>query len=382
MKPTTTPVSASPVHPAPRPEHRWLRLTMACFWVSIPASPEHAGKGASNRTARMTSAGRVLAAGVFFCLQLLFLNPLMAQSSAADKARAGELRLSCTAQVGAGPEMVLIAVGDFQMGSPKDEIGRYDDETPRHPVAISKPFAIGRCEVTVGEFRRFVEASGYLTSAERGLGCRRLDKASGQWKENPTLSWRLPGFIPYDDQHPVVCVSWEDAQAYIAWLNHELGLPTNSYRLPSEAEWEYAARAGTDTAYFWGDSNAEQCAFANGRDQAAKASSSEFFDKNSTFADCSDGFDFTAPVASFKPNGFGLFDTTGNVLEWVQDCYHDSYKGAPGDGRAWQEDGCENRVLRGGSWINKPSILRSAYRGWFRPVETDSISGFRLARTL
>ncbi|WP_197471868.1 MULTISPECIES: formylglycine-generating enzyme family protein [Methylomonas] len=330
----------------------------------------------------------MLAAGAFF-LPLLFATPLLAEQSAirqasaqppTDKSLSAELGSVCNPRADTGPEMVLIAAGDFKMGSPEGEAGRYDDESPQHAVTISRPFALGRCEVTVGEFRRFVEATAYKTSAERGAGCRSLDKTTNSWKENPALNWRNPGFAPYDERHPVVCVSWDDAQAYIAWLNRELGLPANTYRLPSEAEWEYAARAGSDTAYFWGD--AEQCGFANGADQTTKQSNSDLIDKAWTFADCSDGFAFTAPVASLQANGFGLFDTTGNAVEWVQDCWHDKYDGAPKDGSAWEPGTCEQRALRGGSWLYRPSNLRSAYRGRGRPDEANDGTGFRLARTL
>ncbi|OAI13513.1 hypothetical protein A1355_13485 [Methylomonas koyamae] len=322
-------------------------------------------------------------------MPLLFATPLLAEQSAirqasaqppTDKSLSAELGSVCNPRADTGPEMVLIAAGDFKMGSPEGEAGRYDDESPQHAVTISRPFALGRCEVTVGEFRRFVEATAYKTSAERGAGCRSLDKTTNSWKENPALNWRNPGFAPYDERHPVVCVSWDDAQAYIAWLNRELGLPANTYRLPSEAEWEYAARAGSDTAYFWGD--AEQCGFANGADQTTKQSNSDLIDKAWTFADCSDGFAFTAPVASLQANGFGLFDTTGNAVEWVQDCWHDKYDGAPKDGSAWEPGTCEQRALRGGSWLYRPSNLRSAYRGRGRPDEANDGTGFRLARTL
>lgn len=389
MKPTTTPVFASPVHPTPGPGRRRSRLTAVCLWVSIPASPEHAGKGASNRTARMSGVGRVLAAGAFFLTGISLPSPVSAGNQAESspvvtttpaKEKNAELRSACLNQAGAGPEMVLIAAGDFQMGSPKDETGRYDDESPLHPVAIAKPFAIGRCEVTVGEFRRFVEATGYRSSAERGVGCYKYNAASKKAEADSVLNWRQPGFMSYDDRHPVVCVSWDDAQAYIAWLNRQLGLPPNTYRLPSEAEWEYAARAASQAPYFWGDG--EQCGYTNGLDQTARQAGNRFFDKNWDYAECSDGFVFTAPVASLQPNGFGLYDTAGNVWEWIQDCYHDSYEGAPGDGSAWQQEGCDMRSLRGGGWYGRPSILRSAIRSWNRPDDSDFNSGFRLARTL
>ncbi|WP_367154611.1 formylglycine-generating enzyme family protein [Methylomonas sp. HYX-M1] len=332
-------------------------------------------------------AGKFTAAGAFFCAALLAALPVGADKlpqtlPAADAGQPPEKSAEmpkCVNQADAGPEMVLIAGGTFDMGSPNDEAGHYSDET-RHSVTIKIPYAIGRCEVTVGEFKRFVAATGYPTSAEKGEGCYRWNVAANKAKQDKNLNWRNPGFKPYDDSHPVVCVSWDDAQAYIQWLNTDLGLPAGTYRLPSEAEWEYAARAGTQTAYFWGA--AEPCGFANGADQTAKQTDSEFIGKNWTFAACSDGYAFTAPVGRFQPNGFGLYDTAGNAWEWVQDCYHDDYQGGDSDGRAKPEDQCEKRALRGGSWSDEPSYLRSAIRYWFRPDVADINTGFRLARTL
>jgi len=385
MKRTTTPVFGSPVHPNPGPERRRSRPAVACLWVSIPASPEHARTGASNRTARKSGAGRALAAGAFFCAALLVAWPTWAGQESTPAASAGPLpemsveMPKCVNQADAGPEMVLIAGGTFQMGSPQDEAGRDSDEA-EHTVTIGKPYAIGRCEVTRGEFSRFVAATGYRTSAEKGEGCKRWNAAANQVEQDKNLNWRNPGSKPYDDSHPVVCVSWDDAQEYIKWLNADLGLPAGTYRLPSEAEWEYAARAGSQTAYFWGA--AQPCGFANGADQTAQQTDSELIGKNWTFAACSDGYAFTAPVGRFLPNGFGLYDTAGNAWEWVQDCYHDNYQGAPGDGSAWQQKDCKLRALRGGSWDSGPSSLRSANRNRSRPDGAVDSTGFRLARTL
>jgi len=333
--------------------------------------------------------GKFTAAGAFFCAALLAALPVGADKvpesvPAADAGQPPEKAADmpkCVNQADAGPEMLLIAAGTFDMGSPEDEAGRASDET-RHAVTIKIPYAIGRCEVTVGEFSRFVAATGYPTSAEQGKGCYRWNAAASQAEQDKNLNWRNPGFKPYDDSHPVVCVSWDDAQAYIQWLNTDLGLPAGTYRLPSEAEWEYAARAGRQTGYFWRAADSEQCRFANGADQTAQQTDSEFIGKNWRFADCSDGYAFTAPVGRFQPNGFGLYDTAGNAWEWVQDCYHDDYQGGDSDGRAKQEDNCEMRALRGGSWNNTPSSLRSAYRGRDRPDDASNVTGFRLARTL
>jgi formylglycine-generating enzyme required for sulfatase activity len=273
------------------------------------------------------------------------------------------------------PEMVVIPAGAFRMGSPEGEDGRFPSEGPQHTVRIGKAFAMGRTEVTVGEFRRFVEASGYRTSAERDAeqGCYAWDKSDKKWGWRSGRSWREPGY-PQDERHPVVCASWEDARAYVQWLGKETG---RGYRLPTEAEWEYAARAGMQTARFWGDAPDEACQYANVADQTAKKTYPDW-----TIHDCTDGYAQTAPVGRFQPNGFGLYDMLGNVWEWVQDCYHGSYAGAPADGSVWEGGKCEARVLRGGSWDNRPQLVRSAIRNRNAPSERDDDNGFRIARTL
>ena len=162
----------------------------------------------------------------------------------------------------------------------------------------------------------------------------------------------------------MINVSWDDAWRYADWLTDQTG---EEYRLPSEAEWEYVARAGTETAWYWGDSESEQCRYANGRDDSVS---------------CSDGYENMAPVGSFQPNGFRLYDVLGNAWEWVDDCWNRDYEGAPFDGSAWYGGDCSDRVLRGGSWNIQPDNLRSAYRGWFQAGVRRRYNGFRLARTI
>ena len=264
------------------------------------------------------------------------------------------------------PEMVVIPAGSFQMGSPDDEEGRYADEGPQHRVTLDAPFALGKYEVTRGQFSRFVAATGH-----EAKGCRYWDGDSVE--NDPNRSWRDPGY-EQSNNHPVACVSWEDAQAYIDWLRKESG---ENYRLPSEAEWEYAARAGTMTRYFWGDDADEGCSFANGGDEKLKEATGW-----THVLACNDGFYGTAPVGSFRSNAFDLYDISGNVWEWIEDLYHESYDGAPSDGSPWVEGNNSARVLRGGSWDDEPRLLRSAYRVWDEPGYRDFISGFRVARTL
>ena len=183
-----------------------------------------------------------------------------------------------------------------------------------------------------------------------------------------------PGFAQ-SGSHPAVCLSWGDAKAYVAWLTRKTG---KTYRLLTQAEWEYAARAGTTSRYFFGDDDRDLWRYGNGADQTAKSKIAG--SENWPFAPCSDGYAYTAPAGSFLPNAFGLYDVHGNAGQWLEDCYHDSYVGAPSDGSAWTSGDCRNRVLRGGSWT--PISPRAAFRGRSFPHDRYNNFGFRLARTL
>lgn len=271
------------------------------------------------------------------------------------------------------PEMVVVPSGSFLMGSGAPE--RYlanaaglsveitAHESPQHAVQVTS-FAAGRYAVTKAEFAAFVRSSGYRTEAEQGDGC--WIRAGKEWKKDPANNWRNAGFTQQDD-HPVVCVSWNDAQAYVQWLNRMSG---QNYRLLSEAEREYAARAGTQTAFWWGDSIT-----------SAQAN----YDGNFSYNGSPKGQyrQATVPVNSFRANPFGLYNMHGNAWEWTQDCWHNTYTGAPTDGSAWMT-GCigDYRVLRGGSWTESPEHSRSANRQWAIPAVRISLNGFRLARTL
>ncbi|MCB1777533.1 MAG: SUMF1/EgtB/PvdO family nonheme iron enzyme [Candidatus Competibacteraceae bacterium] len=240
-----------------------------------------------------------------------------------------------------GPEMVVIPAGKFLMGSsPENEWARQVSEGPQRLVAFAQPFAMGRYAVTFEEYDRFCTATGRGKPSNNGWGRGR---------------------------RPAINVSWEDAVAYCAWLSHETRAP---YRLPSEAEWEYAARAGTTTAFWWG----------NEIDPTRANYDSRFVHQNSARGTYRQK---TVPVDDFQPNPFGLYQVHGNVWEWVQDSWHDHYQGAPTDGSAWEKSSVGGlRVLRGGSWFNAPKWLRSATRGRFNPRFRGDIRGFRLARTL
>ena len=272
------------------------------------------------------------------------------------------------------PEMVVIPAGEFRMGSPSSEDGRGDWEGPQHQVTL-KSFALGLFEVTRAEYAAFVSATGHPD----GDRCRTDDgRGNWEWRWRNGASWRDPKFRQGDD-HPVVCVSWEDAQSYVGWLSRETG---ERYRLASAAEWEYAARAGTSTSWYWGNSVVGQCVHANGGDFSLRRQYRRVEGFGSP-ASCDDGMAYTAPVGSYEANAFGLFDMPGNVWEWVEDCWHGSYREAPSDGTAWVRDGdCGRRVLRGGSWARDPYRLRSAHYATEPVGDRIGHNGFRVARAL
>jgi formylglycine-generating enzyme required for sulfatase activity len=233
------------------------------------------------------------------------------------------------------PEMIVIPAGNFRMGSPATEKGRQYDEGPQHEVVLPRSFAVSRFVVTFADWDACVSVGG----------CPQEGRATD-------VGWGR-------GTRPVIFVSWDDAQAYVAWLSRMTG---KAYRLLSEAEWEYAARAGSTTAYFWGEEIGKNNASCNG---------------------CGSQWDNrqTSSVESFKPNDFGLHDMAGNVWQWVQDC-DGNYDGAPNDGSAWISGDCGFRVIRGGSWYANPEQLRSAKRGRLTPDHRLNNLGFRVGRTL
>jgi formylglycine-generating enzyme required for sulfatase activity len=266
------------------------------------------------------------------------------------------------------PTMVVIPPGKFQMGSPESEEGRDSDEGPQHQVTIRTIFATGKFEVTRGEYEAFVEATGHKS----GNSCYVF--VNGKQVDRAGLSFKSSG-IKQTDEHPVVCVSWSDAMAYVDWLSKKTG---GIYRLLSEAEWEYAARAGSSSPYSFGYKVAQLCEYANTLDRTAKKT----IRLPASYDSCSDGYAFTAPVGSFMANDFGLQDMHGNVWEIVEDCYHDTYYQAPDDGSAWKSGSCDEIALRGGSWANSRLGVRSAERGMQKPSARGYFVGFRVARTL
>ncbi|MDX2222677.1 MAG: SUMF1/EgtB/PvdO family nonheme iron enzyme [Rhodospirillaceae bacterium] len=267
------------------------------------------------------------------------------------------------------PEMATVPAGSFVMGSPDSEAERDADESPARAVTFARPFALSRFEITRGQYAAFVRATGHVT----GTGCSVWSDT--KWEVRADASWQAPGFAQ-DDTHPVVCVSWHDATAYAAWLAARTGKP---YRLPSEAEWEYAARGGTRTAYFSGNDPHAICAHDNGHDLTSKRVHTGM---PWPPVNCDDGFAETAPAGSFPGNPFGVHDVHGNVWEWLADCYADSYAGAPTDGRAVDAPGCMQRVYRGGGWSVERRGRRAANRGRYDPAQRYGQLGIRVALDL
>jgi formylglycine-generating enzyme required for sulfatase activity len=293
-------------------------------------------------------------------LCLVFL--LIAAARVASSAASAEGHVPSFRDCSECPEMVPVPGGDFVMGSPVSERGRFDSEGPQHRVSV-RQFALGTYDVTIREFSIFLGETGYQPAP--------CDPIAG-------LSWTFRGrgvaVAPGSalEQEPATCLNWYDAKAYIAWLNSKVPkLQTShsggAYRLPTEAEWEYAARAGTKTARWWGNSVGQGQANCNG---------------------CGSEFDgiLIAPAGSFRANAFGLYDMLGNVWQWTEDCWNENYVGAPADGVAWERGDCTKRVLRGGSWSNLPEFVRSASRSKADSAGGDfdysNYAGFRVARTL
>ena len=310
-------------------------------------------------------------------LTLAALQPAMAAHGAdfpASAAQADRAAGTVFRDCADCPEMVVIPAGRFLMGAARGEEEReaLSDQfrfrsEPQHEVAVRR-FSAGKFEVTRGEYRLFAEATGRQSD-----GC--FVWTGTGFEKDPARDWRSPGYAQ-DDLHPATCVSWNDASAYTRWLSQKTG---KSYRLLTEAEWEYAARAGTTTSRFWGDSGDTACGYANGADITLRAQTPD--GGNWTIAACSDRYAHTAPVGSYRANAFGLYDMLGNVGEWTQDCWNANYSGAPADGSAWAAGDCYLRAVRGGSWDDSPVGLRAAYRVGSPVVIRLYSRGFRVARS-
>lgn len=266
------------------------------------------------------------------------------------------------------PEMVVIPPGSFTMGF---DGGVSDDryEGPVRDVTIGYTFALGRLEVTNSQFQQFIDSTGHTP----GTNCRMF---TGETVENvPGKDWLEPGYDKVlADNEPVVCVSWNDAKAYVAWLAKKTDQP---YRLPTEAEWEYVARDGGSSTYTWGEDPDAGCKVANYYDQSAAGL------RPWDPVTCDDGHRIIAPVGSLAANSFGLYDVIGNVWEWVEDCYIMPYGVQPTDGSAHQVEGtCERRSVRGGAWHSRATWQRPTFRGRDPADFVTQVFGIRVARDL
>lgn len=267
-------------------------------------------------------------------------------------------------------KFIQIPAGTFIEGSPLSEPGRYTNET-LHPVSISKSFWLGATHVTVGQFSAFVKQTGYKTAAEKeGWAYGAWNARENKWNKIDGGCWKNPGFRQSDDC-PVVCVDWHDAVAFCEWLSAK---EKRTYRLPSEAEWEYACRAGKSTVFPWGNDPAAGKGCAN----CADATATNIFNLFPPFP-WSDGYLFTSPVATFRPNDWGLFDMIGNALEWCGDWFADYPTNAVTD-PIGPSQGTE-RVLRGGAFVYGPERCRCAFRGRNSPGFRNFYIGFRVVLT-
>jgi formylglycine-generating enzyme len=299
-----------------------------------------------------------------------------------------------------GMKLTLIPSGEFLMGSgesaearaaffkEKYQMGlltadRFQYEYPQHRVRITRPFYFGACHVTRGQFRKFVEDTGYKTFVERGEGFEPgvfgFDTSKNMYGFIKNASWRNPGY-EQTDEHPVVMIEWIDAVAFCEWLSKKEG---KSYRLPIEAEWEYACRAGTTTRYHSGDDPETLVAVANVGDATTAAK----FERFSWALKARDGYVFTSPVGCFKPNAFGLYDMHGSAYQWCSDWFKsDYYSESPVDDPTGPGVGYRNRVarvLRGGSWYSRPWECASGSRRWLGPASREcGEAGFRVALCL
>ena len=287
-----------------------------------------------------------LAAAVMLAMTTFAVAEAMAQDAASAP---GSVFRDCPAC----PEMVVIPAGQFIMGSPLEESG-HKDEKPQHPVRFARPFAVSKYELPFEQWDACTAAGRCPKAADDGFG---------------------------RGSYPAINVSWDDAKGYVAWLSEHTG---KRYRLLTESEWEYAARAGTTTPWFWGvaeDSWGSRiaCEYANTHDETGKEAHPMYVWSNHK---CVDGYPENAPVGKFKPNAFGLHDMLGNVREWVEDCHVEGYAGMPGDGSVRKVEACERHLVRGGAWVDGPSTCRSAYRYAEDGAMRNYQIGFRVARDL
>lgn len=270
-------------------------------------------------------------------------------------------------------DMIVVEAGEFVMGSPESESGRARREGPQHKVSFAKPFAVSRTEISVEQFASFVAATGYMADAEKRGSGKVFNARNGKILDKAGVSWKhdFRGAEAVADA-PVIRVSWRDAQAFVSWLSANTG---RAYRLPSEAEFEYALRAGSTSRYWWGDGSPDR-AVENVTGDKERLKELRW---PVGFRGYTDRHWGPAPVGSFEANPFGLHDMGGNAAEWVQDCYSESLTALPGDGVAGTTGNCDMRVFRGGAWGYAPPLVRSAYRNAATEDHSSPMVGFRVA---
>lgn len=273
------------------------------------------------------------------------------------------------------PQLVEVPAGSVLIGSSENEIGRRKGERPSTTATIDEPFLMSKYEITLGQFRQFMEETQYkqkdaVWQGEVLKGCNYYDgKRYGYIAQH---SWENPGY-PQREDAPVVCVSWSDADAYCTWLSDKTG---RKYRVPSAVEFEYATKAGKDTPWFWGTAPEDACEYANLGDRTF----AHHYPVRPSFP-CDDGYVYTAAVGTFKSNNFGLHDMIGNAWEWTNDCYHEDLAHSPTDGSAWLEEDegdCTFRTPKGGSWISGVSWGRAAVRSRDGADYRSFMLGFRV----
>lgn len=276
-----------------------------------------------------------------------------------------------------GPELIVIAGESFSQGAGKLNKLAQDSEKPVHKVDLNKLFAISRTEITVAQFREFIENSKYITQADKNKSSNIFDLGSGKLVKKEGINWQYNHIGELaDDNYPVVHVSFDDAMAYVQWLSkrtHKI------YRLPSESEWEFALRAKSETIYPWGK-KLQDVKQGNLSGTVDKMPNKRRW--GNALPNYADGYWGLAPVRQYAAEAFGTFDLLGNASEWVEDCWHDNYRRAPTNGDAWVNPGCTQRVVRGSSWLSASDQSRSSFRTFSKSTTSNALIGFRVIRQL
>ncbi|HEY0661500.1 MAG TPA: formylglycine-generating enzyme family protein [Lysobacter sp.] len=291
--------------------------------------------------------------------------------------RPGQVFTDAMGSSGRGPQLVVVPHGAFRMGAAPEEADATEAESPARNIRFDRGFAMSRTEVTVGQFRRFIEATRHRTRASRRGYSTAYDERSGNLVRRGKVDWQSD-YVgrPATDDQPVLHVSTRDAMLYAEWLSEQTG---ERYRLPSEAEFEYALRAGRSSRFPWGD-GAPPIRSGNFTGELDVSPSGRRW--SNAFEGYGDRAWGPVPVGTYNPNAYGLHDLAGNVSEWVADCWHDTYRRAPKDGQAWDNPGCRTRVVRGGSWASSPAQTRSAWRQGTDSNNTSARVGFRVVREI